>query len=109
MNVEAWKKSLESMKSSLLLNFRARSLILQEVALDQARKEGKDVQFVGWHENEGRRRIQDIKEIIDDALAQIDEADYKSAARVYHDTLQDVARLARWTKLLEETVKHSGS
>jgi ferritin len=109
MNVEAWKKSLESMKSSLLLNFRARSLILQEVALDQARKEGKDVQFVGWHENEGRRRIQDIKEIIDDALAQIDESDYKSAARVYHDTLQDVARLARWTKLLEETVKHSGS
>ncbi|MFO7835449.1 MAG: hypothetical protein R6V83_02250 [Candidatus Thorarchaeota archaeon] len=100
---------MESMKSSVVLNFRTRSLVLQESAVDKARKEGKDVQFIGWHENEGRRRIQDIKEIIDEALAKIDGTDYKSAARVYHDTLQDIARLTRWTKLLEETVKHSGS
>ncbi len=109
MNIEAWKKSLESMKSSLILNFRERSLSIEESALNEARREGKDVQFIGWHENEGRRRIQDIKEIIDEALAKIDGTDYRSAARVYHDTLQDIARLTRWTKLLEETVKHSGS
>lgn len=61
--------------------------------------------FSGYRRNEGRRRIRDIMEVIDQALSRIDEVETENANRVYLDTLKTVALFSKWAKVLETSTK----
>jgi hypothetical protein len=101
MNIDAWRKSLEAMRSSVVSSFELGTLSREQELFLEAWTTRKDISFIGYRQNDGRRRIRDITEIIDDALVRLDECDYKAAARVYHDTLNKVSTLTLWANLLE--------
>ena len=101
MNIDAWRKSLEAMRSSVVSSFELGTLSREQELFLKAWTTRKDISFIGYRQNDGRRRIRDITEIIDDALVRLDECDYKAAARVYHDTLNRVSTLTLWANLLE--------
>jgi len=101
MNIDAWRKSLEAMRSSVVSSFELGTLSREQELFLEAWTTQKDISFIGYRQNDGRRRIRDITEIIDDALVHLDDCDYKAAARVYHDTLNRVSTLTLWAHLLE--------
>ena len=103
MNIDAWRKSLEAMRSSIVSSFEMGTLSQEQELLLEAWTSQKDIAFIGYRQNDGRRRIGDITEIIDDALVRLDDCDYKGAARVYHDTLNRVSTLTLWAHLLESS------
>jgi hypothetical protein len=109
MNVDAWKKSLESMKVSLTTSFHISTLSEEQIRFQKAWDMDRDVTFIGYRENEGRRRIQDIEELIDQALIEIDKSNYKDAAVLYSDTLQKVAMYKLWAGILESASITSSS
>jgi hypothetical protein len=108
MNINAWRRSLESMKMSLLSSFELSTLTEEQDLLVTAWRSEQDLAFVGYKDNEGRRRIKDVAELIDRALAKIEESDYKTAARVYHDTLKQVSMYTMLARMLE-SASASGS
>jgi hypothetical protein len=89
------------MRSSVVSSFELGTLSREQELFLEAWTTRKDISFIGYRQNDGRRRIRDITEIIDDALVRLDECDYKAAARVYHDTLNKVSTLTLWANLLE--------
>ncbi len=103
MNIDAWRKSLEAMKSSVVSSFELGMLSREQELFLEAWTTQEDISFIGYRHNDGRRRIGDITEIIDDALVRLDDCDYKAAARVYHDTLNRVSTLTLWAHLLESS------
>lgn len=109
MNVNAWKKSLQSMKTSLVTSFQISTLSREQIQFQEAWGIDSDVTFIGYRENEGRRRIKDIEELIDQALIEIDRSDYKEAAKLYSNTLEKVAMYKLWAGILESVSLPSGS
>ncbi|MGY5875211.1 MAG: hypothetical protein RTU30_05655 [Candidatus Thorarchaeota archaeon] len=89
------------MKMSLLSSFESTTLTEEQDLFVTAWRSERDLAFVGYKDNEGRRRIKDVAELIDRALAKIDESDYKAAARVYHDTLKQVSMYTMLARMLE--------
>ncbi|MHA1484007.1 MAG: hypothetical protein ACTSPR_01665 [Candidatus Thorarchaeota archaeon] len=106
MNIDVWKKSLEAMRNSVVSSFELGTLSREQELFLEAWATQKDISFIGYRQNDGRRRIRDITEIIDDALVRLDDCDYKAAARVYHDTLNRVSTLTLWAHLLETTTSN---
>jgi hypothetical protein len=102
LNIDTWRKSLLSMKISLITSFQARTRILEDELFEEAWKTRQDIDFIGYRENDGKRRLEDITDVIDNALNQLDGCDYKTAAQVYHDTLSAVAMFSRYGSFLEQ-------
>jgi SPX domain protein involved in polyphosphate accumulation len=72
-------------------------------------KEQEDyIVFSDYRRNEGRRRLQDIVELIEHAMKRIDQSDPVTASTIYVETLRDVAMLTKWSKVLESSaIRHS--
>jgi len=61
----------------------------------------EDIVFSDYRRNEGRRRLQDIMEVIDNALTEIDRCESTDASSLYLETLKTVALFSKWAKVLE--------
>jgi hypothetical protein len=109
MNVDVWRKSLRSMKTSLLSSYELSRIVEEQELFQEAWESQGDIAFIGYKDNEGKRRIRDIEELIDRALEEIDKSDYKTAAQVYNETLRQVALYKLWARVLEDAVVTSGA
>jgi hypothetical protein len=96
------------MKMSLITSFQARTRILEDELFEKAWETSRDLDFIGYRQNDGKRRLEDITDVIDNALIQLDKCDYKTAAQIYHDTLSTVAMFSRLGSVLELS-QHSSS
>jgi hypothetical protein len=76
--------------------------MIEEELFEEAWKSCRDLDFIGYRQNDGKRRLEDITEVIDNALSQLDNCDYRTAAQVYHDTLNTVALFSRYGSFLEQ-------
>jgi hypothetical protein len=94
------------MKMSLVTSFQARTRMLEDELFEQAWESRRDLDFIGYRQNEGKRRLEDITDVIDNALSQLDKCDYKTAAQIYHDTLSAVAMFSRWGSFLEQAQQY---
>jgi hypothetical protein len=100
---EVWKDSLVAMKASLASSYD------MSTAVDEQKRflnawEKDDLEYMvfsDYRRNEGKRRLKDVMEVIDNALARLDDCDTKTASRVYLDTLKAVALFSKWAKVLE--------
>jgi hypothetical protein len=106
---ETWKKNLSSMKSSLQKSYDFKTIVQEESKLIEGLKSTKQdyVVFADYRRNEGRRRFEDVKKLIDDALARIDCCNSDDALLVYFRTLKSVSKQTRWAKVLESLSKYS--
>ena len=52
--------------------------------------------------NEGKRRLRDIVEVIDNAVKSLEDCDYQNASKIYLETLSTVAMLTKWACVLEK-------
>ncbi len=109
MNVDAWRKSLLSMKISLLSSFELSTLMEEQELLLHAWRSEQDVSFVGYKHNEGRRRMEDVAEVIDDALRRMETSDFRTAAMIYHETLRRISLYTLWAKFLEHRIEGASS
>jgi hypothetical protein len=95
------------MRMSLVTSFQARTRMIEEELFEEAWRSRRDLDFIGYRQNDGRRRLEDITDIIDTALSQLERCDYRTAAQVYHDTLSAVAMFSRYSSILEQFQHYS--
>jgi len=62
------------------------------------------VVFSDYRRNDGRRRIDDAIEIIDNAVVEMEEKDARDASKVYLQTLKSVARISKMASVLEYSI-----
>ena len=91
------------MRMSLISSFQARTRMLEEELFEEAWESNQDIDFIGYRQNDGKRRLEDITDVIDDAISELDRCDYETAAQIYHDTLSAVAMYSRWGSVLEQS------
>ncbi|MHA1779621.1 MAG: hypothetical protein ACTSYL_01985 [Candidatus Thorarchaeota archaeon] len=98
-----WHNSLQAMKKSLLGTYEFRTIVSeQERFLKSWCPEAPDYTvFSDYRRNEGRRRIHDILEVIDDALARLEHCDNREAAMIFHNTMKQVALFTKVASILE--------
>ncbi|MFX1483377.1 MAG: hypothetical protein ACFFCP_09330 [Promethearchaeota archaeon] len=108
---ERWKQNLSAMKSNLEKTYEFDTFAKEESNLINALKRTKKeyVVFSDYRRNEGRRRFEDVKELIDNALQQIEYCDSNEAMLVYFRTLRSVSKQTRWVKVLESLSKYTKS
>ena len=100
---DVWKQSLSAMKASLMSTYDFKTLVQEEARLIQGLRDTKQdyVIFSSYRRNAGKRRINDIKSLIDTALAKLDCCDSEEASLVYLETLKTVMMQTRWASVLE--------
>ncbi len=100
---DVWTQSLRAMKTSLESSYEFKTVVQEETRLIEGLKEKKRdyVVFSGYRRNAGKRRLDDIKRMIDSALEKIDCCDSKEASLIYLDTLKAVTLQTRWSSILE--------
>ena len=100
---EVWKDSLVAMKASLASSYDMSTAVdEQKRFLNAWEKEDLEYMvFSDYRRNEGKRRLKDVMDVIDKALARHDDCDTKTASKVYLDTLKTVALFSKWAKVLE--------
>ena len=100
---DVWRESLSAMKASLVSSYEFQTLVDEERRLISGLKDIKKdyVVFSSYRRNAGKRRIEDIKEMIDSALDKIDCCDSDEASRIYLNTLKSVMMHSRWASVLE--------
>ena len=100
---EVWKDSLVAMKASLASSYDMSTAVdEQKRFLNAWEKEDLEYMvFSDYRRNEGKRRLKDVMDVIDKALARLDDCDTKTASKVYLDTLKTVALFSKWAKVLE--------
>ncbi|MFX1416459.1 MAG: hypothetical protein ACFFC0_06580 [Promethearchaeota archaeon] len=109
--VEIWKNSLVAMRTSLASSYDMSTAVEEQKRFLKA-WEGEGLEYIvfsDYRRNEGKRRLLDVLEIIDQALERIDRCDIKAASMLYLETLDAVALFANWAKILERTGERSGS
>jgi len=109
--VEIWKNSLVAMRTSLASSYDMSTSVEEQRRFLNA-WEGKGLEYIvfsDYRRNDGKRRLSDILEVIDDAIERIDRCDIKAASKLYLETLDEVALFSNWAKILERTVERSGS
>jgi len=106
---ETWKQNLSSMKENLQKDYDFKTIVQEESKLFSALKSTKQeyVIFSDYRRNEGRRRFEDVKDLIDEALVKIDCCESEDALLVYFRTLKSVSQQTRWAKVLESLSKYS--
>ncbi len=85
----------------MLSSFEFNVLREEQEQFLRAWESGEDLTFIGYKHNDGRRRIEDVAEIIDQALQAMDGCDFRTGARIYHDTLRMVSMCTMWARVLE--------
>jgi hypothetical protein len=100
---DVWRESLSAMKASLVSSYEFKTLVEEETRLINGIRDVKKdyVVFSSYRRNAGKRRIEDIKNLIDSALEKIDCCDSEEASRVYLKTLKSVMMQSRWASVLE--------
>ena len=100
---DVWRKSLSAMKTSLMSTYDFKTIVHEEERLIQGLKDSKMdyVVFSSYRRNAGKRRVNDITNLIDSALDKIDCCDSKEASLVYLETLRSVMMQTRWASVLE--------
>lgn len=105
---DVWRESLSAMKASLVSSYEFKTIVQEEKQLIQGLQDlEKDyVVFSGYRRNDGRRRLNDIKSVIDTALEKIDCCDSKEASSIYLQTLKAITLQTRWASILEDLSKY---
>jgi hypothetical protein len=100
---EVWKDSLVAMKTSLASSYDMSTAVDEQKRFLNAWEKSnlEYMVFSDYRRNEGKRRLSDIMEVIDNAIARLDDCDTDTASRVYLDTLKTVALFSKWAKVLE--------
>lgn len=100
---DVWKQSLSAMKTSLESTYEFKTVVHEEARLIQGLKDVKKdyIVFSSYRRNAGKRRMNDIKSLIDAALEKLDCCDSKEASLVYLETLKSVMMQTRWVAVLE--------
>ncbi len=95
--------SLLAMRNSLLNSYEMRTTVKEEGLLLKGltQAEYDYIVFSDYRRNDGRRRIFDAIEIIDESIEELNRAEYPSATRVYLDALKSVAKMTRMANVLE--------
>jgi hypothetical protein len=106
---EAWKKNLSAMKENLQKSYDFKTMVQEESQLISALKRTKKdyIVFSDYRRNEGKRRFEDVKDLIDDALTKIDCCESDDALLVYFRTLKAVSTQTRWAKVLESLSRYN--
>ncbi len=106
---DSWKQNLNTMRTNLEKSYEFKTIVQEETRLIDGlfRTKQDYVIFSDYRRNEGRRRFEDIKELIDSALEKIDCCESEEAAVVYFRTLKSVLKHTRWAKVLESLTKYS--
>ena len=100
---DVWSESLSKMMASLESTYDFKTIVQEEERLLDGLKEGaRDyVVFSSYRRNAGKRRLNDIKSVIDDALEKLGCCDSYEASRIYLETLKTVTMQTRWASVLE--------
>ncbi|NHI89537.1 MAG: hypothetical protein EAX87_08445 [Candidatus Thorarchaeota archaeon] len=108
-NRDIWRKSLSAMKASLESSYEFKTVVQEEARLIKGLKDIKKdyVVFSDYRRNTGKRRLEDIKTVIDTALERIANCDSREASQIYLETLKAVTLQTRWAAILE-TLSHYG-
>jgi hypothetical protein len=109
--VEIWKNSLVAMRTSLASSYDMSTAVKEQKRFLRA-WEGEGLEYIvfsDYRRNEGRRRLRDILEVIDNALERIDRCDIRDASMLYLETLDRVALFSNWAKILERSGDRPGS
>lgn len=96
-------ESLLAMKNSLLSSYEMKTTVKEEgLLLRGLTKEGPEyIVFSDYRRNDGRRRILDAIEMIDNAVRKLKKMDYRNASRIYLETLKSVATITKMANVLE--------
>ncbi len=100
---DVWKQSLSAMKASLESTYEFKTIVHEETRLIEGLKNAKKdyIVFSSYRRNAGKRRMNDIKSLIDTALERLDCCDSEEASIVYLETLKNVMMQTRWASVLE--------
>ncbi|MBY8996142.1 MAG: hypothetical protein KGD60_00325 [Candidatus Thorarchaeota archaeon] len=100
---DVWRESLSAMKASLESTYEFKTVVHEEARLIQGLKDVKKdyVIFSSYRRNAGKRRMNDIKSLIDTALEKLNCCDSKEASLIYLETLKTVMMQTRWASVLE--------
>ncbi len=96
-------ESLSAMKNSLEGAYDFRTQVEEEALLLEGLGEkypGYRV-FSDYRRNEGKRRFNEISELIKEALQDLECCDSKKASSIYMDALKGVLLQTRWVQILE--------
>ncbi len=93
------------MKKSLIGTYEFRTIVSeQERFLKSWCDKGPEyVVFSDYRRNEGKRRILDILEVIDDALGRLKHCNDREAAMLFHETMKQVALFTKVASVLEKS------
>lgn len=109
-STRAIRDSLLAMKESIQSSYELSTAMMEQEMFITAWSQDVDyLVFSGYRRNEGFKRIQDITELIDSALAIIEQADSRTASAIYLRTLKRVAMLAHLAQMIEMTAPRHGS
>ncbi|MHA2395684.1 MAG: hypothetical protein ACXAC0_03205 [Candidatus Thorarchaeota archaeon] len=105
---DVWRKSLSAMKASLESSYEFKTIVQEEKQLlEGLSDDNKDyVVFSSYRRNTGRRRLNDIKNLIDTAVEKIGCCDSVEASSIYLKTLRSVTMQTRWAAVLETLSKY---
>jgi hypothetical protein len=99
---DVWRESLNAMKTSLESSYEFKTIQEEGRLIDRLRDVKRDYfVFSGYRRNDGRRRIDDIRDLIDGALERFDYCDSKEALSLYLETLKAVMMQSKWAAILE--------
>ncbi len=96
-------ESLSAMKEYLEYAYEFRTRVEEEALFIEgleAKNRGYIV-FSDYRRNEGRRRFNEVSDLIKRALDDIESCDSKKASSIYLDTLKGVLLHTRWVQVLE--------
>jgi hypothetical protein len=101
---DVWKQSLSAMMASLESSYDFKTIVQEESQLIQGLRDVKKdyIIFSGYRRNAGRRRLNDVKNVIDTALEKIGNCKSREATRIYLETLKAVTMQTRWVAILEQ-------
>ncbi len=105
---DLWRQSLSAMKASLMSSYEFKTVVQEEAQLiDGLTNINKDyIVFSGYRRNAGRRRLDDVKTVIDTALEKIECCESGEASRIYLETLKTVTMQTNWASILERLSKY---
>jgi hypothetical protein len=99
---DVWRESLSAMKASLESSYEFKTVQEEARLVDGLRDVKRDYfVFSGYRRNDGKRRIDDIKNLIDSAIERFDYCDSKEASSLYLETLKAVMMQTKWAAILE--------
>lgn len=99
------------MKASLESSYEFKTVVKEERRLLEGLSGVKKdyIVFSSYRRNDGRRRLEDIKNVIDVALEKIGHCNSDEASKVYLKTLKTVTMQTRWAAVLESLSEYSHS